>query len=89
MLALPRQLHLEQSCVASTARWSGPQSLSRRRYEVRFDEQRHGGAGYGHGGREEEARRCAVEEVPDGWIRQGEGEGQLKCGLPWEFALIA
>lgn len=35
-------------------------------------------AGESDGGSEDEAGPCAVEEVPDGWVCEGEGEAELE-----------
>ena len=50
----------------------------RRGYQVRVDRQKQSSAGESDGGGEDEARAGAVEEVPDGWVGEGEGETELE-----------
>ena len=55
--------------------------------EVGVYAEEEGCAGQGDGGAKDEAWCAPVEQIPQGWVREGEGEGELQGRVPWNTAL--
>lgn len=50
----------------------------RRGYQLGVDREKETGARKSNSGCKNEARACAVEKVPDGWVCESEGETELE-----------